>query len=109
MGQSLLTIGVFFAVMVSLPWLIKWLRNKVADASVASTAAVRVVSAVAVGPQQRVVCIESGPSGDRVMLTLGVTAQHISVLHRARLKDGASASMLVEDSERRDNHEQSPA
>jgi flagellar biogenesis protein FliO len=38
---------------------------------------------LAVGPHQRVVTVEVGPVGQRVWLTLGVTAQGISSLHCA--------------------------
>jgi flagellar protein FliO/FliZ len=41
----------------------------------------KIVSAVAVGPHQRVVTVEVGPEGARTLLVLGVTAQTISCLH----------------------------
>ena len=47
----------------------------------AAGAASRVVSAVAVGPQQRVVTVEVGPEHARTWLVLGVTAQQVSCLH----------------------------
>jgi flagellar protein FliO/FliZ len=40
-----------------------------------------VLSAVAVGPQQRVVTVEVGPEHARTWLVLGVTAQQVSCLH----------------------------
>src|SRR6218665_2376649 len=47
----------------------------------ASGAAARVLSAVAVGPQQRVVTVEVGPEHARTWLVLGVTARQVSCLH----------------------------
>ena len=47
----------------------------------AATTATRIVSAVGVGPHQRVVTVEVGPQDARVWLTLGVTAQSITCLH----------------------------
>ncbi|MEO7108166.1 MAG: flagellar biosynthetic protein FliO, partial [Rhodoferax sp.] len=41
----------------------------------------RFISALAVGPHQRVVTVEVGPEGKRVWLTLGVTSQNITCLH----------------------------
>src|SRR6218665_2886422 len=47
----------------------------------ASGADARVLSAVAVGPQQRVVTVEVGPEHARIWLVLGVTARQGSCLH----------------------------
>ena len=41
----------------------------------------RVLSQVAVGPQQRVVTVEVNADGQRAVLVLGVTAQQIQCLH----------------------------
>ena len=42
---------------------------------------VQLVSALALGPQQRVMTVEVGPAEARVQLVLGVTAQHITCLY----------------------------
>src|SRR6218665_2625994 len=47
----------------------------------ASGAAARVLSEVAVGPQQRVVTVEVGPEHARIWLVLGVTGRQVSCLH----------------------------
>ncbi|WP_208507883.1 flagellar biosynthetic protein FliO, partial [Variovorax paradoxus] len=47
----------------------------------AGGSASRLLSAVAVGPQQRVVTVEVGPEGARTWLVLGVTGQSITCLH----------------------------
>ena len=92
MSQSLLSVGIFLAVMVCLPFSVKWFKER-------TTADVRqiggqskVISAVAVGPHQRVVTVEVGPPGARVWLTLGVTAQSINCLHTGV----ADAAVLAE-------------
>jgi flagellar protein FliO/FliZ len=42
---------------------------------------VRLISQLAIGPQQRVVVLEAGPIHERTHLVLGVTAQSIQCLH----------------------------
>ncbi|WP_413895852.1 flagellar biosynthetic protein FliO [Rhodoferax sp.] len=64
-----------------LPWGVKWLQRKVGHVGLAPSSSSRVVSAVAVGPHQRVVTVEVGPEGARVWLVLGVTAQTVTCLH----------------------------
>lgn len=51
----------------------------------------RVVAAVAVGPQQRVVTVEVGPANARTQLVLGVSAQQITCLHVLALQPGQGA------------------
>lgn len=81
MTQTLLVVVLFVGAMAALPWLVRRLQQRHAAGSVASGAASRVVSAVAVGPQQRVVTVEVGPEHARTWLVLGVTAQQVSCLH----------------------------
>ena len=47
----------------------------------AAGTASKVLSAIAVGPHQRVVTVEVGPEHSRTVLVLGVTAQQVSCLH----------------------------
>ncbi len=69
------------ALMVLLAWGVQWVRKRMAPVGSGEGADLRLVSQLALGPQQRVVVVEvSGPSGP-VQLTLGVTPQQISVLH----------------------------
>lgn len=81
MTQSLLTIVLFIALIASLPFVLRRLRARQLLAPGAADAASRVVSAVAVGPQQRVVTVEVGPAHARTWLVLGVTAQAVNCLH----------------------------
>ncbi len=81
MIQTFALLLLFVGALALLPWLVRRLQQRrLADAGAAG-ASVRVLSAVAVGPQQRVLTVEVGPEGARSWLVLGVTAQHISCLH----------------------------
>lgn len=64
---------------------LKWLQRRMGVAVTGASALSRVVSAVAVGPHQRVVTVEVGPEDGRVWLTLGVTAQAITCLHTSEV------------------------
>ena len=81
MTQTLLLIVLFVAALAALPWLIRHLQQRRAGLQAGTGAGSRVLSAVAVGPQQRVVTVEVGPPQQRTLLVLGVTAQHINCLH----------------------------
>jgi flagellar protein FliO/FliZ len=81
MTQSLVSVGVFLALLVCLPFALKWVKQRVGGAAAEDSGQSRFISALAVGPHQRVVTVEVGPEGRRVWLTLGVTAQNISCLH----------------------------
>ncbi len=83
MGQTVLVVVLFVAVMALLPLAVKWIQRRVPGAGMAATGNARVVSAVGVGPHQRVVTVEVGPEGARTWLVLGVTAQSITCLHTA--------------------------
>ena len=81
MTQTLLVVVLFVGAMALLPWLVRRVQQRQAAGGVASGGASRVLSAVAVGPQQRVVTVEVGPEHARTWLVLGVTAQSVSCLH----------------------------
>lgn len=81
MTQTLLIVVLFVGAMAALPWLVRRLQQRHAGGALVAGAASRVVSAVAVGPQQRVVTVEVGPEHARTWLVLGVTAQQVSCLH----------------------------
>ena len=83
MTQTLISVGLFVVLLALVPVGIKWVQRRVAVGGAGTNSVSRVVSAVAVGPHQRVVTVEVGPEGDRVWLTLGVTAQTITCLHSA--------------------------
>ena len=83
MTQTLISVGFFVLLLALVPLALKWVQRRSAGGAAGLASTSRVVSAVAVGPHQRVVTVEVGPEGARVWLTLGVTAQAITCLHTA--------------------------
>jgi len=83
MNSAWVSIILVVLILAMIPVGLKWLQRRVGTGAVGTQAVSRVVSAVAVGPHQRVVTVEVGPEGARVWLTLGVTAQSIHCLHTA--------------------------
>ena len=81
MTQTLVIVVLFVAAMAALPWLVRRVQLRQAAGGAPGGTSSRVLSAVAVGPQQRVVTVEVGPEGARACLVLGVTAQNITCLH----------------------------
>lgn len=81
MTQTLISVGIFVVLLALLPAALKWVQGRSAGGAAGLASASRIVSAVAVGPHQRVVTVEVGPEHARVWLTLGVTAQTITCLH----------------------------
>ncbi len=90
MTQTLLLMVLLVAALAALPWLIRRLQQQRAGVQAGMGAASRVLSAVAVGPQQRVVTVEVGSPQQRTLLVLGVTAQSINCLHVLPAAAGAS-------------------
>lgn len=101
MTQSLVSVGVFLAILVCLPFALKWLKQRYGGGALEDSGQSRFISALAVGPHQRVVTVEVGPEGRRVWLTLGVTAQSITCLHcvDANTLTGADCSSQVKSNE----------
>ncbi|MBP7567786.1 MAG: flagellar biosynthetic protein FliO [Burkholderiaceae bacterium] len=87
MAQSIFLIVVFIGVLALFPLAIRWLqrRNGLAAGGGPAAAGMRVVSTLAVGPQQRLVTVEAGPEGARAWLVLGVTGASITCLHTVPL------------------------
>lgn len=92
MTSSLISVGIFLGLLACLPLAIKWLKQRAGVDAPGGAEQARVVSAVAVGPHQRVVTVEVGQEGARVRLTLGVTAQAITCLHTAPADKTESSS-----------------
>jgi flagellar protein FliO/FliZ len=80
MTQTILSVVVFLVLLALLPLGIRWIQRRTPGGASAAGAS-KIVSAIAVGPHQRVVTVEVGPEGARTWLVLGVTAQSISCLH----------------------------
>lgn len=83
MMQSAVSVGFFLLLLACVPLVVKWYKQRSPGGSSDVGGQTRFISALAVGPHQRVVTVEVGPEGRRVWLTLGVTAQEISCLHCA--------------------------
>lgn len=81
MTQLISTALLFLVVLALVPLALRWVRQRTMPSGADAASAARVVSAAAVGPQQRVVTVEVGPQGRRVWLVLGVTAQTVNCLH----------------------------
>ncbi|MDD2544915.1 MAG: flagellar biosynthetic protein FliO [Burkholderiaceae bacterium] len=92
-APTLWIVGLFVGAMALLPWLVKRLQQRQVSALGMSGSSSKLLSTVAVGPQQRIVTLEVGPENERTWLILGVTAQQISCLHTVRLsgKEGQGA------------------
>ena len=93
MTQTLLVVVLFVGAIAMLPWLIKRLQQRHAKGGAALGTHSRVLSAVSVGPHQRVVTVEVGPEHARTSLVLGVTAQQVTCLYV--LAPNASAPAVV--------------
>ncbi|NCN70334.1 MAG: flagellar biosynthetic protein FliO [Rhodoferax sp.] len=81
MSQAWIPILFFVVLLAMVPVGLKWVQRRVAGTSEGGVSASKIVSAIGVGPHQRVVTVEVGPDDARVWLTLGVTAQNITCLH----------------------------
>lgn len=91
MNQTFLSVGLFVLLLAAVPFGIKWVQSR-ATGGTSTAGTLSLVSAVAVGPHQRVVTVEAGPEGARVWLTLGVTAQTITPLHVASVDSSKEAN-----------------
>jgi len=95
MTPTLVSVGLFVVLLALIPVALKWVQRRTIAGGSSVTSASKIISAIAVGPHQRVVTVEVGPEGARSWLTLGVTAQTITCLHNAALdstRDGGSTS-----------------
>ena len=92
MTQSLVLVGLFMAVLLSLPFLIERLKQRYGLRLPGTSGPTRLVSALSLGPQQKVVTVEVGPQDARVWLVLGVTAQSIQCLHTLPAEGASSVA-----------------
>ena len=81
MTPTLLAVAAFVLLLALVPAALKWTQARVGGGIRGTDVAIRLVSAVAVGPQQRVVTVEVGPPNARTTLVLGVTQQAVTCLH----------------------------
>lgn len=78
--------------LAGLAWGAHWLKRRLEPTGSGHGAGVRLVSQLALGPQQRVVVVEVQGSHGTVQLTLGVTPQHVRTLHTQHLHASAAAA-----------------
>jgi flagellar protein FliO/FliZ len=72
------------AAIVAAPFAARWYaQRRTGLGHLGPLREMRVISATAIGPHQRVLTIEAGPADDRVWLVLGVTSAQITALHCA--------------------------
>lgn len=83
MTQSLISIALFLAVLACVPFAVKWYKLRSGMPLPNETEQNRIVSVVALGPNQKIVTLEIGQEGARTRLTVGVTGQSIQCLHTA--------------------------
>ncbi|WP_293661382.1 flagellar biosynthetic protein FliO [Rhodoferax sp. OV413] len=83
MSTQLIPVIGFLIVLACLPFFLKWLKARVPNGLRLEGTQNRFVSAVSVGPHQRVVTVEVGPANARVWLVLGVSSAGIQCLHTA--------------------------
>ena len=88
MSQTLVSVAVFVLLLALVPFGIKWVQARSTGGLPAVGAGTKVISAVAVGPHQRVVTVEVGPPDARTWLVLGVTPQSICCLHNIAARAG---------------------
>ena len=81
MVQTLLVVVLFVVAMALLPWLLRRLKQRQSALGGTGAVAARVLTAISLGPQQRLVTVEVGKGEARTCLVLGVTAQQITCLH----------------------------
>jgi flagellar protein FliO/FliZ len=91
MTQTIVSVVVFLALLATVPLAIRWFQKRALSATSSPTSVSKIVSALAVGPQQRVVTVEVGPQGSRTQLVLGVTAHSVTCLHSFALDEPPDA------------------
>ena len=78
---TLLAVAAFVLLLALVPAGLKWAQARAPGGVRNLDVVTRLVSAVAVGPHQRVVTVEVGPVDARTTLVLGVTQQAVTCLH----------------------------
>jgi flagellar protein FliO/FliZ len=92
LAQQIWSVLIFLACLAALPFLVKrWKSVNNAKFGGGVEPAPRVISVLAVGPQQRIVTVEVGREGARQRMVLGVTSQNISCLFAESLSEQMQA------------------
>lgn len=88
MSDSVLSLAPLLGLVLllaALAWGAQWLKKRMQPTGTGQGAELRLVSQLALGPQQRVVVVEVQGTQGTVQLTLGVTPQHVRTLHTQHL------------------------
>ena len=80
MSSNLLPILWFIAILALIP-VVLWLLKRTPMGGGAAGGQMRVVAALPLAPNQRLLTVEVGQGEDRKWLVLGVTGQQINTLH----------------------------
>ena len=94
MTQNAIPALVLLAVLVGIAWALKWARGRVPGlgASAGNGPSLRILSSLALGPQQRVVTVEVGDGERRIGLVLGVAPGGVQTLHTLELPPATPAA-----------------
>ena len=98
MSQSWFLVGLLVAGIACLPYLLRWVQARKGLVGLLEGQA-KVVSVLAIGPQQRVVTVKVSSGDKAATLVLGVTPASVSCLHKwdsAELSDSAQQSVSSE-------------
>lgn len=95
MTSSLVTLVVVLLLLALLPIVIQRVRQRSVAGQLASASAMKIVSAMAVGPHQKLLTVEVGPQGARAWLVLGVSAQAVTCLHSMAISADVESKMDV--------------
>ena len=82
MSEQLVYVGLFLVVFASIPLILKWVQRNTALGQTSMVKSIKVVSMVSLGVSQRLVTVEVGPEGQRLLLVLGISPQNIVCLHK---------------------------
>ncbi len=87
MLQNAIPALVLLVLMVGIAFALKWARGRLPGVAGlgGSGPALRVLSSLSLGPQQRVVTVQVGQGADSVCLVLGVAPGGVSALHQMPL------------------------
>jgi flagellar protein FliO/FliZ len=89
MTQNAIPALVLLAVLVGIAWALKWARGRVPGMGAGTGPSLRILSSLALGPQQRVVTVEIGDGERRIGLVLGVAQGSVQTLHTLDLPPAA--------------------
>ncbi len=95
MSDSVLSLAPLLGLVLllaALAWGAQWLKKRMQPTGTGQGAELRLVSQLALGPQQRVVVVEVQGTQGTVQLTLGVTPQHVRTLHTQHLPSNATTT-----------------